>query len=122
MALACPNIFDELSRIRTASVPFDPNHDHTTIVAQLRESCLSHGFLAAAPQNLVEPAELLSVIVVRAAAQTPAFLNPRIVYAGGSRIQIDACGNVHLIRDGERVAPIVEVKRPSKMITELFVA
>jgi peptide deformylase len=115
MALATPNYFDELGRIRTPSSPYDPNKNYSAIVKQLRDACAAFKYLGVSPQNLVAPAELLPVIVVRQGVRIRSFINPRIVRASGLRPQRDACGNIFLIHKRKKIHPMVFLGRPNKL-------
>ena len=112
MALDTPNYFDEYKRIRTHSLPYDPNKDYRLIISQLKEACGEFNYLGTSPQNLVEPAELLPVIIIRQVEQLRVFLEPQIIDVKGGRLQYDGCGNIYLMHDGKKVHLVVLIRRP----------
>lgn len=121
MALPCPNYFDEFERIRTLAQPYDAATDYSTIISQLKDACREFpDYLAVAPQNLVHPAELLPVIVIRDGTQLREFINPRIIRQRGRREQIEACANISLVRKGRKIHPIVLTERPTHIVLSYF--
>jgi hypothetical protein len=116
MALQTPNYFDEFDRIRTHAAPYDPQKDYSLIVEQLTESCGEFEYLGISPQNLVEPAELLPVILVQYPEGLRTFINPKILKRKGKRFQGDACGNIYLMKDGKKVCPFVFLTRPRSLL------
>lgn len=112
MALATPNFFDEFKRIRTHAAPYDPNKDYQLIISQLKEACEENNYLGTSPHNLVEPAELLPVIIIRQNEKLRTFINPRIIGVKGGRLQYDACGNIFLLHEGKKVHAAVLIRRP----------
>lgn len=119
MALEAPNCFEEagFKRMRTASRPFDPSIDYSRIIAQLKESCREFGYLAIAPQNLVEPAVLESVIVMPYYDKpVRAFVDPIVTEQSGERTQYEGCANIQLVRNGKKFPPYVRTYRPTRLV------
>lgn len=112
MVLECPNYFDEFERIRTPSQPYNWETNYSTIIRQLKTACREFNYLAIAPQNLVAPAELLSVVVIKDRGRLCTFRGPNLFCFKGERWQKDACANVFLVRGGKKVHPTILLKRP----------
>ena len=116
MVLQTPNYFDEFERIRTRAAPYESQKDYSLIIEQLTEACNEFGYLGISPQNLVEPAELLPVILIRHPEGLRTFINPKILKKKGTRFQGDACGNIYLMKDGQKVNPFVFLTRPRSLL------
>ncbi len=119
MALDAPNCFNEADfrRMRTPSRPYDARVDYSRIIAELKESCREFGYLGISPQNLVEPGELLPVIVIPYYDKpVRAFVDPHIVHASGGRVQVEGCANIRLVRGGRKFPPYVKTLRPTHIV------
>ncbi len=119
MALDAPNCFEVagFKRMRTVSRPYNPTIDYSRIIAQLKESCREFGYLAISPQNLVEPAQLESVIVMPYYDKpVRAFVEPVILEQSGERAQYEGCANILLVRNGKKFPPYVRTYRPTRLV------
>ena len=120
MALEAPNFFNELERMRKSSRRYDPNYDYSRIIEQLTTACQTFEmYLAISPQNLVLPAELLPVIAMRVGQSFPAFVDPQLVRTKGARERWEACANIYLMKQGEKIHPGVRTMRPTHIVVSV---
>lgn len=120
MTLEAPNFFDVdgYARMRTSAKRYNKRADYSRVVAQLKEACREFNYLGISPQNLIDPAELESVIVMPYYGRPlRAFVDPVIVEMSGRRVQWEGCANIRLKKkDGSKYTPGVKTCRPTKLI------
>ena len=118
MALRVPNYFEprEFARMRTRARRHSKTKHYETITKQLRDACEENAFIGISPQNLVEPAELLPIVMVREKfpkGRLRTFIDPRIIKSSGRRRVLDGCGNIRLSVFGKLVSVLTYVTRPT---------
>lgn len=120
MLLEAPNFFDAdgYERMRTPAKPYNRRTDYSRVVAQLKGACKAYNYLGISPQNLIDPAELESVIVMPYYDKPlRAFVDPEVVAIAGRRVQWEGCANIRLAKkDGTKYTPGVKTCRPTKLV------